>query len=220
MSIGRSNPDVEYADHEVQTIGWQVANQEEDDRVEFTKQFEPVYQNGLDSDELGELVAMRRFVNVTSADETSTSQSEVGDAVAEVNAGINLTGKGENPTDAFTNAATADVTDLGDAAGSEGRTYIIDDPGVLDAFRLSAVPGFVDTSAGAAGDGSNVHAERFINFHEVTGTGPFVDKTDDFVISGEVDNRNAVNNTTVEVYYTLYWAIEEMPEGRASFSRP
>jgi len=213
----------EYADHEVQVLTLRGANGADDQsnqgELDEIKNFEPVSERGIDSDELGELVAMFRTASINLRDFTGLSTDEVGSVHVEGDLGANLQ-DGELPSQ-VTNNPTAESDPTKDLLYTTGN---YSEPGVFDTFKLSAEPAFADVTNGIAGTGdqSGSHSERFINFRDNFGTGPFLDRTDDLSGHIEVEFNNFQTDATldVEIKYFLYWAVEEMPECRASFSRP
>ena len=203
MSINMGDSgDVEYADHEVQALNFQVST--DGTVAAFEQQFEtsPVSERGIDSDELAELVAMYRYVSLqTQGPQDQTSQDTLS---GEVNLGINTTGEEEALTDLGANATIEEV----EQNGATARLGGLDDPGVLDGASIN---GFVATHVG--------QSERFLDFQDTFGSGPYVDKTDDLVVQGEIAT-DGTDRVKIEVVYLLYWSVEQMPEGRASFARP
>lgn len=199
MDIGHSG-DVEYADHEVQYIGTNVSTTD-GTSVDEEVNIEPVSQRGIDSDELAELVAMYRTASIQPASSAAAGEN----TEAETGLGLNLSGASESPNDASSQATILDTNE----SGASLRVGEIDDPGVLDQVVAQVF----------GGTGATSTTERFVNFREVFGSGPFVDKTDDLTIYGELQ-PDGTNQVKMETNYLLYWNVEEMPDGRASFSRP
>lgn len=201
--IAGHDGEVEYADHEVQTIGVQSLNKGTSELEELV-QAEPVSERGIDNDELAELVAMRRIGTV----QFQGAQAGESPVLAEAGFGLNLTGDQENPTQLPTSNLLVET-----AESPEARTVLgeLDDPGVLDTFHYGAVP---PQSGGTA-------LERFVDLRETFGSGPYVDATDDlsFYLETEAASPDG-DEFKLELVYQLYWNVEEMPEGRASFSRP
>jgi len=219
---GHDSGELEYADHEVQIVGMRFNVPTDSGPNAIGKgvdQKEPVSQRGLDSDELAELVAMYRSANLVIDSEDEGSQTFVGSAEVESNLGINLSGPSEFPTDLFTNSSTSEnLPDDGDASAF---TFNENDPGVLDYHAMHAEPGFISGTEGAGGPGQETGpSERFINFRDNFGSGPYLDRTDDLTVASEIETIEVTGNVKYEVIYTLYWNVEEMPEGRASFARP
>lgn len=222
MSINMDTGGTEYADHEVQVIGANpTANggSPESVQVEVPQElYDPVSERGIDSDELAELVAMYRSAHLYVPQDENTGQSREGAGLAEFNLGINLSGKSELPTDGFTNAPTSSEETI---ENGNLRRFNTNEPGALDHSTISVTPGFTgDTGASSSSGSAGVNVERFINFREEFGSGPYVDRTDDLTIGAEIQKFDMVSGLDLEVRYTLYWNVEEMPEGRASFARP
>ncbi len=228
MSINMGNSSgVEYADHEVQILSCRLDARGFDqnntvENVENLRLFEPVYAGGLDSDELAELVAMYRVVQVEGdrPEGLLNDQDQAPAIRAESDIGINLNSDSEIPSQIATNAPTAveDPADEDDV-DSVVQSASINEPGALDTTAVSASPAF--RSATGSGTGNTaMTTERFINFDEKFGSGPYVDRTDDISVFQEVNTIDNGSNVELNSIYYLYWSVEEMPEGRASFARP
>jgi len=234
MNMDMEGGAAEYADHEVQVITNQISANgtganSSSETATMLDQLEPVSNRGLDSDELAELVAMYRihFVDVDGV--VRENQTEAGQVDSESAIGINLS-EDEFPTQANANNATSAerrlIENQNDIASlARGSNY--SEPGALDFTRGQITSGFYelvegpDTSGpqGSAGSGG-VTKERFVDLRTTFGSGPYVDRTDDISVFAELQATNITGEPTVETAYILYWNVEEMPEGRASFARP
>lgn len=212
----------EYADHEVQVIysravagGGTGANA----NIDHFPQYEPVSDRGLDSDELAELVGMKRVASVYIQAEDAQSQTELGRTTMEVGLGINLS-ENEFAEQSAAGAGGQKDPDYDGVGLVAVNNYA--EPGVLDSITPTSIsagaePSTADTiTAGSAGQ----TLERETYFADALGSGPFVDRTDDLVIHIENEKENLTAAAIVEVAYILYWRVHEMPEGRASFARP
>jgi hypothetical protein len=229
MSINPSGSgEVEYADHEVQVITNQLiadgtgADQPAESAA-FLDQLEPVSNRGLDSDELAELVAIYRHDFIDIDRQQLEDQTELGELTGESAIGINLSQE-EVPLQANVNNATSSdrriiENDNNIAIVNRGANY--SEPGTLDYAKQGLMAAVGDDVEGevAPGVGAN-DTERFINFRDEFGSGPYVDRTDDITVFGELGLTNVTAIATLETTYTLYWQVEEMPQGRASFARP
>lgn len=219
--------DVQYADHDVQVITNQVSvnGSGGSDSITMLDQLNPVSNRGLDSDELAELVAMYRFHYVDIDDEIAEDQNNPGAMDSESALGINLS-EPEVPNQANANNATAEdrrvieATDETIINNVRGSNY--DEPGALDFTRLQTTSGFVVTATdnGSGSGAGSKTSERFVNFRDAFGSGPYVDQTDDITVFIEASPNQLDAQGAVETGYTLYWNVQEMPEGRASFARP
>lgn len=204
MSINMDSGGVEYADHEVQSLSFKVVNDGTGPTgIEGELLADPVQQRGIDNDELAELVGMYRFAFLQPQGAMDQTNGDVMDF--EFNMGINTKGKSEALTDLSGNAEIAEDTVTGGGV-TLGES---DDPGILDGGGI----------VGSIGNDTGTVSERFIDFRDVLGSGPYVDATDDLVFQGEVSN-NGSDTVNGEVEYILYWDVEELPEGRSSFARP
>lgn len=204
------NHQVEYADHEVQVISAR-ATLNEAGSIDKIAEYEPVYDDrGIDSNELAQLVAMYRSVSVYAQGNFS------GFAEGEITLGANLSAT-ELPTRASaTGAGAEDITDSAievntNASDASLFTNPFTDAGVFDATRQT-----LDGTSGSQAQ------ERFLNFKENFGTGPFVDRTDDLSLGIEASSTSSVTDATVnvEVVFVLYWAVETVEGGRSELSRP
>jgi len=215
----------EYADYFTQTITPQVII-DAGSSADIIESTEPVSQRGIDSDEIAELVAMSRVFHLQAEDTQDVSAP--GTLKGEVDLGINLS-EGEFATQAGANNPTTEVNDPDQVGGNfqpeNGdlfRYANYEEPGVLDSCFGSIGSGFDDAATGkGGGTGGAATFERFINFRQNFGSGPYVDRTDDLTFHIEISLDNFDNGKgTVQAIYVLYWDVEQMPEGRASFARP
>lgn len=223
MSINMESSGREYADHEVQVLKMRGdPDIGADNSIDILHQTTPVSPRGIDSDELAELVAMRRWFNVKSFGEQDATQTEPGSVTVEADLGANLSPQelATRTTDGGTDVvAESQVINDQDTGSLIFGNY--NEPGLFDSFSADATAGFNEIGDGTGGPGSGSrNEERFINFADEFGSGPYMDRTDDLSVHVEVSSLNAANDVEAEVYYTLYWNVQEMPEGRASFARP
>lgn len=222
--------EVEYADHEVQVLAVRFIKTGDgsDVLIEPTIEFEPVSERGIDSDELAQLVGWKRHATVGTFETGESDQSFVGEIQTEVDFGINLTKSEAAGSLTGANAASPTVIE-GDDIGGEttgdidaARYYRANqsEPGQLDHFLGYAGPGFIDDEETAGGGGYSTSQDMTMWYPEKLGSGPYVDRTDDLVMLPEWEVDDVSGRAEFEITYILYWAVEEMPEGRASFARP
>jgi len=229
MSINMADSgSIEYADHEVQVLSGRLTVEGTSSNSapsgDYIHNTEAVSDRGIDSDELAELVAMYRTVSITVTDEQSSGQAEPANVAAETTLGINLgpdelpTRTAEVGTDVTNDPATIVVNDQGEGTFAVAN---FEEPGVLDVSRIQAKPGFEGAGGGGSGSYSTT-AERSAHFQQDFGSGPYLDRTDDLSLSVEINPENIADglDAQVEITYILYWNVEQMPEGRASFARP
>lgn len=217
---------MEYADHEVQLVGARAFIPSENANVALEKNTikQPLSGRGLDSDELAELVAYRIYVLLESDQIDGTTQTQTGAINGEASVGINLT-KDEHVAQAFVNAPTSESEsvefDAGDGTGTV-QSFNYDEPGQLYAAENSVSPDISDPTGGAGGAGqmAALSDSGLVNMRDNFGSGPYVDKTDDITIFTELDHDNVVTASSIKVVCRFYWNVEQLPEGRASFSRP
>lgn len=217
MNMDMGAGGAEYADHEVQVIFGKVVQENVDGGENDTViQFEPVSDRGLDSDELAELVGWRRNITAKIVQEDEASQTFVGDGQIEVGLGINLT-EGEFAEQSGRNFGAREIQATAD------QTIVANnysEPGVLDTHASSPTTGFISGTEGAGGSGTNVTDTESQFYPDYLGSGPYVDRTDDITLHLEAQSVSVVGRIILEAHYILYWNVEEMPEGRASFARP
>lgn len=198
MSINMSTDEVEYADHTIQGLNYRVQTKD-GASVEAETEAEPVQENGIDNDELAELVAVRYNISLS----TDASGAGTNGLDGEYNLGINTFGEREALSDSPTNNPLFVSDD------NNVRLGTVEDPGILVSGQVSGVQ---ENSVGNTVDG-------MVHFSEAFGSGPYVDKTDDLVFRAEVQGQGSTE-AVIEQSYILYWNVTEMPEGRASFARP
>lgn len=226
MDMGGSTA-TEYADHEVQAVSAVLttddglSSTEDSATAEIFKNFDPVSDRGLDSDEIAELVGMYRkatlrFGNVD-------GQSFGNSMFAEGSLGVNIAGESEEFSSLSANAPTAervDVTPDPDTADSFlSRFASIDEPGILDGTSIGGSLPYID-GGGAGGSGQQEVTERWFNFRDTFGSGPFLDATDDLTLFQELEVNEVIDQAEFELAYILYWDTETVPEARRNFGRP
>ncbi len=219
MSINMGDSSgVEYADHDVQVLYFRAQNESgETGQVDEVLQYDPVSERGLDNDELAELVGFRRTLTIYVEDEIDGPQSQPGNVIGEFGFGINLTEQ-EFAEQGGQLAPNEDV-DNGTV-----EQFNRSEPGVIDSLAPFVIrPGLApaaDATVSAGGNSQNLSRTFF--FPERLGSGPYIDSTDDLTLHVEAQKDNIVDaaQISVEGSMVLYWNVEEMPEGRASFSRP
>lgn len=205
MSVNMDMSGFEYADHDVQVVAAKPrflggnAGNEIDDVI----QLEPVSNRGVDSSAVAELVAMYRYASIR------TQEGSNAEAVHfEADLGINLTDS-ELPTN-LTNNATNELIEASSTGTYEGDGAIsisnFEEPGVLDTLSATA---FIDWSE-----------QRQYNFREELGSGPYMDRTDDLSIHLELEAQGQTGPVEAEIYYVLYWNVQEIEGQRQRFARP
>jgi len=218
----------EYADHEVQVIYFQGTTEDvpngEDAGFDEVIEYEPVSERGLDSDELAELVGFRGHFNLRHGlRDDGTQVNRPNEFFAEVGLGINLSlqefAEQSNQNNGGERILTTPESSL------DKDNYA--EPGVLDSWSGSSNAQFYDDqlvdTAAALGGGSAAQPqhEREMFFPDKLGSGPYVDRTDDITVHAEMNAGNIQGTQAIiEGSYIMYWNVQEMPEGRASFARP
>lgn len=225
INMDQGSSSAQYADHEVQTIGVRLICEAEwnDGVIEPRLEFEPVHEFGIDNDELAELVGFYRNATIRFQLTQDNTQTELGDVNFESDFGINVT---EEDVVGSADEFTIDTQeDLGPATVNDGTFNgraiggVHDNPGQIDHVQFYGSPSF-NSSSGAGGPGNGQEQDRTFFYPDKLGSGPYVDRTDDLVMLPEIEFQNCVSRVEAEITYILYWNLEEMPEGRASFARP
>jgi len=191
-----------------------------DEEVEVFKNVEPVEPQGLDNDEIAELVYMDvEYAVVIRDDSTDNNQTELGNAIAEysieVNPGnrdgqiLNLTANG----DAF--------TDGENLATGDGALFEDDEPGRLF-FGLQAVTAGFSSGAEGRGGGTDAgESSRFQqHFRDTYGRGPAVDANDDLGVFMEIDNDNVTAGINIQMTAQLVWDVHTVEGQRGQFALP
>jgi len=230
MPINMESSSAEYADHEVQLISARLLPSADVSGGVFEPklEFEPVSDRGLDSDELAELVGFKRMAAVRHKNTNDENSDNNGDLGFEVDLGINITesealgtqtGDPGNPSVLTGNEIeTSEITGTFDD-GDQVLFNNSSEPGQLDHIQIYGSPGLASSTLGAA-NGFAQTKERTMFYPDKLGSGPYVDRTDDIVMLPEIEFDGYDGNPDCEITYILYWNVEEMPEGRASFARP
>lgn len=205
MSVGGrsvNEEDVQYADHEFQTIRMQAFEVSGDAADQAsTRLYEPLGGN-LQNDELAELVSIRGTLQCeVNEDPAEGNQSEAGTYGGQAEIGINTTGD---------ERATSDMRDPN--FGDE------DSPAILYILQTgTGTSPFVDTSAGAGGGGGSPQQNGDFNFRDHFGTGPFLDKADEISVRTEVESKNTVLDVVAEAYWILGYRVYEIESQRPTF---
>lgn len=193
--------DVQYADHEFQTIRMiAVSASGSSGSTAADREYEPL-GGDLQNDELAELVSIRGTLQAeVNEDPAEGSQSEAGTYGAQAELGINLDGE-ERPT--------SDQRDV---------NFTDDTPASLAILQTgTGTAPFVDTSTGAGGGGGSPNQNVVLNLRDHFGTGPFMDKADGITVRTEVESKNNILNTQGEAYWQLGYRVYEIESQRPTF---
>lgn len=205
-----------YSDMEVQHIT-ATAQSTDVGGIEFDYLVDPL-DGDLDANEVAELVYYQRRVSMN----VNQDGSELGDASSargEFGFGINLPN-----IDSHLLNRTNDGDTLQPNDGGSGQMPVntVDDAGILDAVTVSVAHSFEDTSQGTgAGAEYSEPAEREIQFGQIFGHGPYVDRTDELSLGAEINNYG-IENGRVDLHMDvqLAFATYEVEGGRAEFAPP
>lgn len=224
---GNDMEGIEYADHEVQAISGVLTtdrgldSDEDTATAEVFEQLNPVSERGIDSDQIAELVAMYRKATIRYGN--SGGQSFGNSFFGEASLGVNISGESEEFTSLSQNAPTAESQDI--TPGNEDandflfRVANINEPGILDGVSIGGSVAFLGDN-GEGGGGQQDYSERYVNFRDEFGSGPYVDRTDDLTLFEELEVNGSTSQCELEVSYILYWNTETVPEARRNFGRP
>jgi hypothetical protein len=201
---GVDRTDLEYASHEFQNIrvgGISPLGDDSDGADE--RQYEPL-GGDLMNNELAELVGFERSFGVDIV-EVDTEQSQQNFYGGKAELSIN--------------------TDGDERLTSDNRNpafFSEDGPEFLDVAAPGVSVGpFVNSAAGAGGGGGGgFTSDKVVNYQEMTGGGPFLDKADNLSIRVEAEADNCLHHIQAVVYYKLYWRVYEMENSRPTFGSP
>lgn len=210
-----------YSDVETQqtffTTSMGAGEQNESALAEFSE--EVLGPNGLDRDQVAELVAARYVVKLGIEEHDIATNQTPGQAKATFALSINaeeaaLLGDGD-PVD-----SAEVISDSGAQTMSPGGR-VSDDPGRLIEEQVTVSPAFNDTTANTGGGGNSSQSIQFVapyrNWFE---HGPIVDATDD--LEGAIrlvhDELGGTSRGTINAH--LWWNPLEVEGGRPQFGMP
>lgn len=185
-----------------------------------------VTTQGLDRNELAELVAMRRQGLAITYDKSGggADQAEGGNMKTFGGLGINISGnewlwRGQEES------SVPSGEQKSDSEAVPQERYDTDGSGDLDfteRYLDSDERGLLDSWAGAAGTGNDnsygvVVGDFWINFRETFGSGPFLDATDDVDTYLFIEAENMEDSAEAYQVYQLYWKIHEAEDSRPIF---
>ena len=157
MSInmdGGGSSDASYPDHEFQNVTGKlrIPSGNSDETAEAVKSIEPVDEQGLDNDELAELVYFEvQFNSEITARADDDNQTEYAFLASEMAVQVN----GANADDTLPNLTNnGDPWDtINDTDAGTGGVFVDDDPGRLFSSRQLTYPPFSSTTSPASRSG-------------------------------------------------------------------
>lgn len=208
QSEGSTESDPDYHNVEVQNFSAIVELQQgsANSQVQFRATDDVLGPDGMERDNLAELVAARWHHEVHLEDQGEATVTEPGDAQSRVACGINIDRSDSvlfiEDTDTMGNTQFIE----GNAANSAIETRAADDPGLLWEDKLTTSVSFNDTVQGSGGAGTGgKHHEEVTDYRALFHTGPVVDATDDFVILNRIKHDSFTGETNSLMYGQLYW---------------
>lgn len=197
VGTGRDVPDVQYADHEFQTIRMVAVEPQGDVGGQASdREYEPL-GGDLQNDELAELVHIWGSLQVDASDGDPTVQDQPNSIGGQAEVSVNLDGA-ERPT--------SDQRDVN--YGDE------DSPAVLGIMQTGTGVG---AFSGTGGGGGAPNDDFYLNLREIFGTGPFFDKADDISVRTEVVADNFTPQIQAEAYWHLGYRVYEIESQRPTF---
>jgi hypothetical protein len=227
VSVTRgSDPELSYSDHEVQVchaaldIDATSDSAESSNGATATFENEILDENGLENDEMAELVATRYQVDFQLRDVPREDQDQLGGAVTDYGFGINID---LNDLSAKRSQAEPDSVDLspqGEARGASGFRANYDEPGLLLDERLYIRGAFDDTENGTGGSGQCRSSSGWMQWRELFGEGPYADASDEFVQTMEVTPKNLLSRVKLEWSVVNYWRVYTVEGARPALAPP
>lgn len=209
-----------YSDIEQQTVKFQMdmgaGEQNENGVVAFRE--EVLGPQGLDRDQVAELVAARYFVaHQIKDDDIATNQtpgSSRGFSILGLNTRDGVIQGEQTGVD-----ETEILQDTG-ASTVEAFGRVSDDPGLLFEQKSEADAAFNDTASGTGGGAAITKAETVIPYREWFGHGPIVDATDDIEGQLRITHDEVGGTTELTLFAQMYWEPLAVEGGRPQFGMP
>lgn len=195
----------------------QPGNANED--VEVFSNVEPVEPQGLDNDEIAELVHMDVVYALhIRGDSTDDNQTEIGNSIAEYSIEVNPGNR-----DGQILNLTADGDPFQQTEGpvaNGGQLFEDDEPGRLFFGLLTAQPAFSSGAEGRGGGAQSDNERYTLNYRNTHGRGPAVDANDDLGFFMEIGNDNVTSGITAQMTAQLVWDIHTVEGQRGQFHLP
>lgn len=193
-----------------------------DDTIEAFSNVEPVEPQGLDNDEIAELVDIEvlTLLNVRT-DSTDDNQTELGSIQSEFSIEVNPGTRDGQLLNLTADGAPFQTIEGNEAALGGNQLFEDDEPGRLYFGYLAAPTGFSSGAEGRGGDGDRGEVERYQrNYRDSFGRGPAVDANDDLGVFIEVDNDNVTAEVNAQMTAQMAWDIHTVEGQRGQFHLP
>lgn len=219
--VSDSEESAAYSDFEVQHATAQLGITDDDTvgDAEVVYSLEPL-GGDLDNDEVAQLVAMRRTafgkIKVDGSFQTATGQMSFEGGTA-----INTPNR-----DQFIQNRTGDNEGQIDVIDQEGDAFELnstefEEPEQLDYFSNALAAPFNEATDGSGGSNPvGFFEERFVDFAELFGEGPYLDRTDQMNIFMEMDKSNVTYGGRLQTQLTLYWDVFRLDDTRSTLAPP
>lgn len=193
-----------------------------DQDTEAFSNIEPVEPQGLDNDEIAELVDIEVVTLLqVRTDSLDDNQTELGSIFAEYSIEVN---PGTRDGQILNLTADGDPfqTIEGDETALTGNQLFEDDePGRLFFDYKAAPAGFSSGAEGRGGDGDRGEVSRYQrNYRNDFGRGPAVDANDDLGVFMELGNDNVTAEVNIQMTAQLVWDIHTVEGQRGQFALP
>jgi hypothetical protein len=172
-------------------------------------QIEPLGEDELANDEVAELVAMYRVLDVEINVDGTTENAEAQTYSAKAEMAVNFEGGSSAFLSSDQNLGINGVAEEGDDA-------------IFDVAMLGDSPGPYNESAnpGSSGGGGLNASQRWISFRKEFGQGPFLDNDDDLSVRVEAANRNGNHGVFADYYLLLWWDVSTVAGARPTLAPP
>lgn len=209
-----------YSDFEIQHITGQAQKLNGTGGSEWDYITEPLDQNGIDNDEVAELVYYKRTLSMY-VRQDGTVGSNDGSAKGEFGFGINLPNADAHLLNLTGDGVTLDPNEV-NADQGDFLVNSVDDPGILDSETVAVTRDKANTTDGV-GAGAEYSEPTIweLNMRDAFGRGPFLDRSDDLSLFVEINNYGIDNaRVDIAVDIKLVWDVHEVDGGRASLAPP
>lgn len=176
--------------------------------------------DGLDSNEVAELVTADIYAFIFQRDNSSSSSTGSGEARLAL--GFNMSG-----TEAPVMISDTDVENEpfgGSSTTASGAVSLgdtVDDPGIIYGNYLNINESFDDTASGAAGVGPGMALDHHrINFRDDYGVGPVIARNDDLRVAARVGDRSFSDEYDAGMVMNLVYDTHVIEGHRSEFGFP
>lgn len=175
--------------------------------------------NGLDSNEVAELVAMRLHVSVSTDNFGSVADTAEGNVQMRGIVAIDPDFGDTLERDSY---LLTQGTKIRDADGGDGelKFFSHDKDNVLHPFQCHVNAPFSSDAGGVGGSGGFDVDYTEINFRELVGRGPVVDSNDNFGVALRITKNQVAARAEGSIRGTLVWDISSVDDAGRRFSVP